>query len=68
MDWISFLVRRQPRNCPAAHILAAANRGKRFLAMIAALDGLALLVIGELRLAHHLHAPRLGAFAAFARA
>jgi hypothetical protein len=29
--------------------------------MIAALDRLALLVVGELRLAPHFHAPRLGA-------
>jgi hypothetical protein len=36
--------------------------------MIAATADLALLVIGELRLASHLHTARLGAFAAFARA
>jgi hypothetical protein len=38
---------RKPRNRPAAHIVAAANLGKRFVAVIAALDGLALLVIGS---------------------
>jgi hypothetical protein len=48
-----------PRNRPTANIVGAANLGKRFLAMIAAQDRLALLVA-------HFHAPRLGAFAAFA--
>jgi len=59
---------RQPRNRPAGHVVTAANRGQRLLAMIAALDRFALLVIGELRFAPHLHAVRLGAFAAFAGA
>jgi hypothetical protein len=31
----------QPRNRPAGHVVTAANLGKRFLAMIAALDRLA---------------------------
>jgi hypothetical protein len=36
--------------------------------MIAALDRLALLVVGEFRLAPHFHALRLGAFAPLAGA
>ena len=53
----------QSRNRPAVYVIAAANLRK-----IAAFDRLARLVIGELGLAPHLHAARLGAFAAFAGA
>ena len=38
------------------------SEGQRLLAMMAATDGLAFLVIAELRLASHLHTTRLGAF------
>jgi hypothetical protein len=58
----------EPRNRPAGHVVTAANLRKRLFAMIAPLDRLALLVVGEFRLAPHLHALRLGAFAAFAGA
>src|ERR1700730_7939444 len=50
--------RCQPRNRRRADVVAAGDVGKR-LALVAALDRLALLVIGELeRPAHFLPAPR----------
>ena len=58
----------QPRNRPPRHIIAAANLRKRFLAVVAALDRLFLLVRREFRRPSHFHAVRLGAFAAFGRA
>ncbi|HXW72430.1 MAG TPA: hypothetical protein VEK34_13480 [Methylocella sp.] len=39
----------KPRNRPAAHVVTAANLRKRLVAVIAAMDRLALLVLGELR-------------------
>jgi hypothetical protein len=50
---------RKPRNRPAAHIVAAANLRKRLDAMIAALDRLAFLMIGELWLTSQVYASRL---------
>lgn len=41
---------REPRDCPAAYIVAAADLSKRFITPVAALDHLALRVVGELRL------------------
>jgi hypothetical protein len=54
----------QPRNRRGADIVAAPYRAQSFAVAVAALDRLALLVVGEFRLAPHLHALRLGAFAA----
>lgn len=51
----------EPRNRPAAYIVTAANLRKRLRAMIAALDRLASLVIGEFRLAAKTGAVRHGA-------
>jgi uncharacterized membrane protein len=58
----------KPRNRPAGHVVTAANLGQRLLAVVAVLDCFALLVVGHLGLAPHLHALCLGAFAAFAGA
>jgi hypothetical protein len=56
-------VRRQPRNRAAADVVAAGDLPQRFLAMVAALDRLALLVRCQLRLWAELdatsHSPRL---------
>ena len=60
--------RRQPRNRPPADVVAPADLGQRFPATLPALDRLALLVRGELRLASELHAVRHGARAALAGA
>jgi hypothetical protein len=51
--WRSWL---KPPNRPAGHVVRPANLGKRFLAMIAAVDRLALLVAGQFRLAPHSYA------------
>ena len=51
----------QPRNRPAAYIVGSPNLPKRLVAMIAALNRVALLMIGEFRPPPHLHTPRLGA-------
>ena len=52
----------EPRNCRRAHIVAAPYLGKRFLAPVAALDRLFLLMRGELRRSAHSlparHGPR----------
>src|ERR1700730_8909501 len=58
----------KPRNRPAGHVVTAANLRQRLLALVAPLDRLALLVVGQFGLAPHLHALGLGAFAAFAGA
>ena len=51
-----------------AHVVAGGDLAQRFVATVAALDRLALLVRGELRLAAQLHAARHGARPAFAGA
>ena len=58
----------QPRNRPAAYIVGSPNLRKRLVAMIAALNRVALLMIGEFRPPPHLHTPRLGALSTIARA
>jgi hypothetical protein len=55
-------------NHPATHIVVAAKFRKRLFAMIAALDRLALLVIGELWLAPILTPRSLARFRPSARA
>jgi Tn3 transposase DDE domain len=57
----------QPRNRRCADVVAAADLDKRFLAPVAALDRLALLVRGELGRSAHFLPPRYGAHSAFAR-
>src|SRR4051794_36142239 len=58
--------RRQPRNRPAAHIIAAADLGERFVSTFTAHNCLALLVRRQFRFAAKLDAARLSAGAAFA--
>ncbi|VTZ51613.1 hypothetical protein MPC4_400014 [Methylocella tundrae] len=58
--------RRKSRNRAVRNVVGARNLTHR-LALVAALDRLALLVICELWPAPHLHAPRFCALAAFAR-
>ena len=59
--------RLKPRNRAVAHIVAARDLAHR-LARVAAADGLALLMVGELRLAAHANAAFFGAGAALAGA
>jgi hypothetical protein len=58
---------RQPRNRARADVVAAADVVKRF-ALVAALDRLALLVIGELERSAHSLPARHGSRSAFAGA
>ena len=59
---------REPGNRRRADVVPAADVGKSFVALVAALDGLFLLMRGELRRAAHFLPTRHGPRPAFAGA
>ena len=69
MDRMALIISvRQPGNRRRAHIVAAPYLGKRFLAPVAALDRLFLLMRGELRRSAHFLPARHGTRSTFAGA